>query len=456
MNEVGGRDFGSVVDPRMRGFKMRTGVAELSAWIADEVRPLEAEDVPLVEASGRVLAHELLAGGPVPPFDRSAMDGYALRAEETFSASVYTPAGFRCVGRSRPGQDCEVVVGTWQAVQIATGAPMPPGTDAVVPFEATRSEGEWVWVSEAITQGRNVSLRGEDIAGGAVVLQAGRRLRPQDLGVLSAIGRGTVPAIRRPRVAVLITGNELLSPGTPARAFQIPDANSVMIEALVARDGGTCIVLGPLPDDATTIRDAIVAVEDRADLLLVSGGSSAGPEDFVPSIIAGLGRLVAHGVALRPASPTGVGLIRRGTLPVVLLPGNPVSCLCAYDFFAGPIVRRLGGRSIGWPYRRVSLPLARKLTSVVGRVDYTRVRIRAGQVEPLSTSGASILSSVSRADGFVVIPTDREGYPAGAQVEVWCYDESVVDGNHAVEDPRESAPTVPDQSDRSAHQTPLG
>jgi molybdopterin molybdotransferase len=138
-----------------------------------------------------------------------------------------------------------------------------------------------------------------------------------------------------------------------------------------------------------------------------------------------MGRLVAHGVALRPASPTGIGLLRGDTLPVVLLPGNPVSCLCAYDFFAGPIVRRLGGQPPKWPYRSVLLPLARKLTSVVGRVDYARVRIRAGSVEPIATSGASILTSVSRADGFVVIPEEREGYPAGAEVEVWCYDEAV-------------------------------
>jgi molybdopterin molybdotransferase len=239
---------------------------------------------------------------------------------------------------------------------------------------------------------------------------------------LSAAGLATVRVIRRPRVVILITGNELLAPGTPARDFQIPDANSVMVQALVARDGGTGRVLGPLPDEEPAIRAAIAGNAAQSDVLLVSGGSSAGPEDHVPGIIAELGQLVAHGVALRPASPTGLGLIRQGTLPVVLLPGNPVSCLCAYDFFAGPIIRRLGGQPPGWPYRRVSLPLARKLTSVVGRVDYARVQIRDGQVEPLATSGASILSSVSRADGFVVIPADREGYPAGACVDVWCYD----------------------------------
>jgi molybdopterin molybdotransferase len=425
MNEVQNCDFGSVADPRMRGFKTRAGVGELTGWIASHFRPLDAEAVPLDLAAGRVLARDITAEAPVPPFDRSAMDGYALKAEETFGASVYMPAAFRCAGRSRPGQACEACVGAGEAVLVATGAPIPVGTDAVVPAEAARLEGDLVWVSEAIPEGRNISFKGEDIAGGSAVLSAGRRLRPQDLGVLSAVGLRAVAAVRRPRVTVLITGNEILPAGTPARGFQIPDVNSVMIAALVSRDGGTSVVIGPLADTEATIRDAIFVAQDESDVILVSGGSSAGPEDHVPGIVNALGRLVAHGVALRPASPTGIGLLRGDTLPVVLLPGNPVSCLCAYDFFAGPIVRRLGGQPPEWPYRSVLLPLARKLTSVVGRVDYARVRIRAGSVEPIATSGASILTSVSRADGFVVIPEEREGYPAGAQVEVWCYDEAV-------------------------------
>src|SRR5262249_8953411 len=158
-------------------------------------------------------------------------------------ASAYTPAVFRCMGRSRPGQRCEAVVGPGDAVQVATGAPMPPGSDAVIPVESTRAEGEQVWVSEAIPQGRNVSRCGEDIAGGRRVLPAGRRLRPQDLGILSAGGAVVVAVIRRPRVAAVITGNELLDPGTPPQGFRIPDVNSVMIRALAVRDGGTCTVL---------------------------------------------------------------------------------------------------------------------------------------------------------------------------------------------------------------------
>ena len=262
--------------------------------------------------------------------------------------------------------------------------------------------------------------------------------------------------IRRPRVVVLITGDELLAPGTPARDFQIPDMNSVMIAALVARDGGSCEVVGPLPDRRSTIREAILDVQDRADLILISGGSSAGPEDHVPGIIAELGRLIAHGVALRPASPTGVGLIRKGELPVVLLPGNPVSCLCAYDFFAGLMVRRLGGRSGRWPYRSVTLPLARKLTSVVGRVDYARVRVARGpgraardqrRIDPLQRS-APTASSSSRPTWKDTrpVPRSRSGVTMKAA-------RSGIGSDQGSGDP---SPANRDQSIRSAHQTPQG
>jgi molybdopterin molybdotransferase len=351
------------------------------------------------------------------------MDGYALKGEETFGATAYTPATFRCVGQSRPGLPCTLAIGPGEAVQVATGAPLPEGADAVIPFEGTGGGGESIAVYEAVPEGRHVSRAGEDIAPGTTVLDTGRVLRPQDLGVLSALGEAQVAVVRRPSVAIIVTGDELLRPATPSQGFQIPDTNSVMIGALLGRDGGNAEVCGPIPDDRAKIERAIAEAAPRADLLLVTGGSSAGPEDHVPGIIAGMGQLIAHGIALRPASPTGVGLICGGQLPVVLMPGNPVSCLCAYDFIAGPIVRRLAGRPNPWSYPCLKLPLARKLTSTVGRVDYARVRISSGMVEPLSISGASILSSVSRADGFVVIPEEREGYAAGIEVEVCCYDD---------------------------------
>ncbi|MBC8117486.1 MAG: molybdopterin molybdenumtransferase MoeA, partial [Candidatus Saccharimonas sp.] len=185
---------------------------------------------------------------------------------------------------------------------------------------------------------------------------------------------------------------------------------------LVARDGGEPILSAIIPDDPEAIRSALL---EPADVVLVSGGSSVGQEDFVPKLLAEHGELAVHGIAMRPSSPTGMG--RLGGRLVFLLPGNPVSCLCAYDFFAGRAIRALGGRSRDWPYLRVRVRLTRKLVSTVGRVDYARVIVRGDEAEPLAVSGASILSSTTRADGFVIVPADSEGSPPGSEIDVFLY-----------------------------------
>jgi molybdopterin molybdotransferase len=284
-----------------------------------------------------------------------------------------------------------------------------------------------VEVRDAVAPRRNVGAPGEDIRAGTPVLPAGRRLRAQDAGLLASIGVDPVTCLRRPRVSLVVTGDELLPAGSRPEGARIVDSNSVMLRALVERDGGVLLPYGILPDRVETIREALVRPE--ADLVLVSGGSSVGLEDHAPRLVAELGRLDFHGVAMRPSSPAGVGRL-PGAVPgarerfVFLLPGNPVSCLCAYEFFAGPAIRGLGGRSRRWPHRRVRLPLARKIASAIGRVDYVRVAVEDGRVVPLATSGASILSSTVRAAGAVVVPRGHEGLAEGELVEVLLYDDA--------------------------------
>jgi molybdopterin molybdotransferase len=405
-------------DVRMRGFQDRAEVADVLALLAARLRPLPAEAVGLAEAAGRVLAADVVAETAVPPFDRAAMDGYALRGSETFGAGPYNPLELDLVGLALPGRPFAGEVRPGQAVRVMTGAPLPTGADAVLQAEAAEEAGGKVRVADAVPPGRHVGRRGEDVAVGAVVLRAGRVLRPQDVGVLASLGATPVSVVRRPAVAVLVTGDELLPCGSKPEGYRIVDSNSVMLQALVRRDGG---LPGPallIPDRQEAVRAALR--EARADVVLVSGGSSVGQEDHAPRVLAELGELPVHGVALRPASPAGVGFLDGR--PVFLLPGNPVSCLCAYDLFAGAAVRRLGGRPPELPYPVRRLPLARKLASAVGRVDYVRVLVRDGRVEPLATSGASILSSTTRADGFVLVPRDSEGYAAGEEVQVFLYD----------------------------------
>ena len=412
-------------DVRMRGFQDRTEVADALAILSARLSPLGTERVPLTEAAGRVLAADVTAEVAVPSFDRAAMDGYALRGDDSFGAGPYNPLDLAVIGEALPGQPFLGYVGAGQAVRIMTGAPLPLGADAVLQAEAAEEiatgSTTQVRITEPVAPGRHVGRCGEDVAVGAVVLRSGRVLRPQDVGVLASIGASPVTLVCRPTVAILITGDELLPCGAKPEGARIVDSNSVMLAALIRRDGGLPAVAPIIPDQREAVRAALLAA--AADLVLISGGSSVGQEDHAPRVLAEVGELCVHGVALRPAAPAGFGFLPGAVpRPVFLMPGNPVSCLCAYDLFAGPAVRRLGGRSMEMSYRRVALPLARKIASAVGRVDYVRVTVHDGQVEPLATSGASILSSTTRADGFVLVPRDSEGYAPGETVCVYLYD----------------------------------
>jgi molybdopterin molybdotransferase len=405
-------------DVRMRGFRDRADVDEVLSSLLRRVGPLPPESVSLCEACGRVLAQDIVAEVSVPSFDRAAMDGYALRAEETYGAGLYNPLEFIVAGEAFPAKPYPGVLQPGQAVRIMTGAPIPDGADAVLQAEAAEEIDGRLRVSDAVSPGRNVGRRGEDVEAGTTVLATNRVLRPQDLGVLASLGCARVTVFPRPRVSIIVTGDELLPCGSRPEGFRIVDSNSIMLEALVRRDGGVALPVQLIPDSRDAIEAALLTAE--TDALLVSGGSSVGQEDHAPRVIAEHGELSAHGMALRPASPAGVGFLEDR--PVFLLPGNPVSCLCAYDFFAGPVLRRLGGRPTAWPYRKRKLRLARKIVSAVGRVDYVRVHIRDDKVEPLATSGASILSSTTRADGFVIMARDSEGLAEGEEVDVFLYD----------------------------------
>jgi molybdopterin molybdotransferase len=418
----------------MQGFARRHTVAAALAWLDSQLRTLEPEDVPLREAAGRVLATAITSELDIPGFDRATMDGYAVVADSTEGATPYNRVPLTVIGDALPGSAFPRAIGRGQAVRIMTGAPMPVGSDAVLPAEsaeANHDAPDHVVAIATVSPAKNVGHRGEDIVAGTAVLGAGRILRPQDVGVMSSIGLDRVSVIRRPRVRLVITGNELLPSGSRPQGFHITDANGPMLAALAERDGGVVDFPGLVRDDGDLIRAALHA---NADIIIVSGGSSVGIEDLAPTLVAQDGTLAVHGIAMRPSSPTGMGTIERRL--IFLLPGNPVSALCAYDFFAGRAIRAVGGRSKEWPYRLVRARLTRKISSPIGRLDYARVRVdpsttfgtspstalgASARAEPLSVTGASVLSSTTRADGFVIVGDDSEGFAAGADVDVWLY-----------------------------------
>jgi molybdopterin molybdotransferase len=407
-----------IADVRMHGFRARSEVPAVLDWIDQHAARLDAESVALEEACGRTLAEAVVAPLDVPGFDRAAMDGFAVNGAETAGATEYNPLEFEVVGQAMPGQPFAGNLLPRSAVRIMTGAPVPKGVDSVVPAEyATEAEGRIV-VTRPVAPGQHVGHRGEDLQSGSSALGVGRRLRPQDLGLVASLGLEQVTVIRQPRVRMLVTGNEVKAPGTPKGTYEVYDANSYMLRGLITRDGGVLEAQHRLGDDPDKIRAALLA--PGADVILVSGGSSVGREDYAPQLIAEIGELAIHGIAMRPSSPAGVG--RIGKTLVFLLPGNPVSCLCAYDFFAGRAIRLLAGRSADWPHRTLQAVVARKIVSAIGRVDYCRVRLVDGRVDPIALSGASILSSTTRADGFVIVPAQCEGYGPDAEVTVLLYD----------------------------------
>ena len=407
-------------DVRMRGFAERISAETALTWLDAELDRhglLSTENVSLNEAAGRVLAQAVTSKVNVPNFQRAMMDGFALRAADIAAATAENPITLDLLGNCFPGTVFDGQVKTGQAVRIMTGAPLPIGVDSVLPVEQTDVAGKNIRALKSLPVGKNLGSVGEDICCGEPVLAPLRVLRPQDVGVLSSIGQSQVTVVRRPRVRIVVTGDELLPAGEQPRGSQIVDANGPMLSALVERDGGLPNHPGIVPDDPEAI---LAAISEDADVILTSGGSSVGQEDHVPTLLAQHGQLAVHGVAMRPAGPLGMGTF-NGRL-VVLLPGNPVACLWGYDLLAGRAIRRLGGQNTDWPYRRACGQLTREVVSSAGRLDYIRVTIDRDTVTPVTSSGASVLSSTTRADGFVVIPAEADGYSAGSEVEVFLYD----------------------------------
>jgi molybdopterin molybdotransferase len=413
-------------DVRMCGFASRTRVSDALAILEARVGRLHHELAPIERAAGRVAAGDVVSRVAVPHFARSMMDGYAVIAESTFGASELAPRPLKLVGERRAGPQAAsdaLAVRVGEAVRITTGAPLPTGANAVLMAELAIAINETsIHATAAVSPRKHVGAIGEDVAVGDVVVREGRRLRPQDAGVLASVGVNEVCVVRRPGVAIVITGDELLAPGSVPRGPQIVDCNSIVLAALVERDGGLVTRIDRIADGAEPLRRVLAAaLAEGADLVLLSGGSSVGPEDHAPHVLAELGDIAVHGVAMRPSSPAGFGFVDNRA--VFLLPGNPVSCMCAYEFFAGPTIRALGGLPRDWPHRRRRASLAQKLVSQLGRTDYARVRFdQTGRVVPLMISGASILSSTTEADGVVIVADDHEGFGEGEEIEVLLYD----------------------------------
>ncbi len=351
----------------------------------------------------------------LPPFDRAAVDGLALRADETIGASTYSILPFRLGATAN-----ELPAGG--AVRVNAGDRLPQGADAVVPIEQVVSDSEEIAaIIEATVAGSEVERRGSQGTSGATLVAGGRRLRPFDIGLLAAAGIARVSVVRRPRVRCLLTGRGIIEAGTPSSPGSVHDADGPLLGALTERDGGVVLEIRSVTRAQTAIRDALAL--PGADVVLVAGSTGPGFDDHAAAALAEAGELAIHGVALRPGETAGMGRTAFG-VPVFLLPGAAADCLWAYEFLAGRAIRRLGGRHPELPYRSRTMTTARKIVSEIGMTEVCPVRSAGNDgVEPTVSFADAGLAAAVGADGFVIVPEGSEGYARGATVTVHLFDE---------------------------------
>jgi molybdopterin molybdotransferase len=398
----------------MRPFASTISLEEARRRLAAAVRPIDrVERVRIEHASGRVAARDVTSAIDVPPFARSAMDGYAVIAADTTGASRTNPVRLRMLDRAFTGEVSSAVVTSGSCVEIATGAPLPSGADAVVMVEETTKSGDTIGILTAASVGQHVGRRGADIASGDRVIAAGQLLGPSRIGALAAIGSIDVEVFAKPRVAVLSTGNEVVEPGQPLAPGQIFDVNRYTLGAIVEAHGGL-----PEPHHAAQdTLDALLTVLDacaQADLIVFSGGSSVGDRDLVVDAIARRGEMIFHGIAVRPGKPTAFATVGRAFF--FGMPGNPTSCLSNAYILLVPFLRALARLPLLAP-RTVRVRLGRRIASAVGRHQFYTVRVQDGVAWP-AFKGSGDITSLSSADGYIEIPADRSIVEEGETVEV--------------------------------------
>lgn len=398
----------------MRPFTRTIPVDEARAIIDATVHPIgRTERVPLAAALGRVLAGNITADADVPPFSRAGMDGYAVRAVDTTGAGRSSARTLDCIGQVFTGDAPTRGIGRGECLEIATGAPMPDGADAVVMVEETFRDGRTVQVFAPVVPQQNVGRRGADIHAGQTVLCQGDALNPSRLGAAAALGIGDLDVFAKPRVTILSTGNEIVEPGRPLAPGQIYDINRFTLSAIVSDNGGVAV---PRRIARDTIDDLERAIDESIgdDLILFSGGSSVGERDFILDVLQKRGETLFHGLAVKPGKPTAFG--RIGPTPFFGLPGYPTSCLSNAYIFVAPALRKMA-RLAPRRDRTVLLPLGRRVVSTLGRHQFFTVRIVDGKAMP-AFKGSGDITSMSQADGYIEIPVNVEAIEDGTSVEV--------------------------------------
>jgi len=403
---------------KMTPFKELVSYGEAWERIRKSTKPIKrTESVPIEKALNRVLADNIVANMSVPPFDRAAMDGYAVKAEETFGASSLRPKTLKLTEILHAGAPSKRVLGKGECVQIATGSPIPKGVDAVVMVEFTERNGNNVNVSKPVYPGANISPKGEDIKEGQVVLKTGEQLLPARIGVLAALGRKEVKVYEKPRIAVVPTGTEIQKVGSPLKEGQIYDVNSYTLSSVINKNGAIPIKRKAVPDTTDELRNAVKELLDY-DMIVFSGGSSVGERDLLVSVIQEFGAILFHGIQIKPGKPTLFALVAGK--PVFGMPGYPTSCLLNAYLLLAPAIRQMA-RLPPKMEKTMKVPLAQRVVSSSGRTQFLTVKVKDDQAYPVfKQSGA--LTSMAEADGYIVLPINIDVVEKNQKVMVFLFD----------------------------------
>jgi putative molybdopterin biosynthesis protein len=391
-------------------------------------KPLGKEEIPLLEAYNRVLAEDVVSKLDIPPFSRSTVDGYAVKAEDTFGADENQAIKLKICGFVSIGELPKVTVHKGEAAEIVTGAPIPDGADAVVMVEDTERENEELNVYSSVTENENVMKKAADIKRGETVLCAGRILGSREIGVLAALGNANVEVNVVPIVAVLSTGGEVTEPGKPLPPGKIYDINAYSLCTAVWESGGKPIYAGVIPDEKTPLRAALEQALASANMVLTSGGVSVGPKDIIPATVDSLGKpgVFISGIAVKPGKPATVALICEK--PVFSFPGHPTSALLIFNLLARPVIQTMAGKS---PRELASVKAIadRRMFSAKGRRTFVTVRLVLDEAkgivaEPVDSGASGAITTLAKADGFVEISENQQFVDAGEEVRVWLFKEA--------------------------------
>ncbi|MCX8153320.1 MAG: molybdopterin molybdotransferase MoeA [Candidatus Bathyarchaeota archaeon] len=401
---------------RLRGFQKLTSADEaLQKWLgALQIHPIRQVTVPLNEALNRVSAVDITAQEDLPRFDRSAVDGYALKADDTIGASQFKPVMLSLTASDEVAQK--------QAKQVWTGNPLPKGADAVVMLEHTQQrEGKLeVWVQ--LAKGGNISKKGEDVKKGEKIIAAGARLTPYYLSLLAALGNSHIKVTEKPRIGILATGNELVEAGAMPSENQIFESNRVMLSSLCRVLGAETVDFGIVKDNLEEITETITIALQKCDAVITTGGTSVGGFDLVPEAVNKIGKpgVIAHGIAIRPAMPTALAVLNGKA--ILILSGNPVAAAVGFEVFGRPLICKLLGMPQTEPLPVVTAVMTKKVATTLGRKTFVRVHvIRKNNVfyaEPISSRGSGMISTLTRSNGFIIVPENREGLAEGETVTV--------------------------------------